>query len=137
MGAAVALALAEDHRPLAAGLEALGGALAGDLGGQLPDEFDPPLHGYHRSLGHGVVPCLTAGRAMAAKVTVWQRSIRSEGALNEQRWRLGVTENERLDGFVRMIVCRLLVGALPGLIAGYASHLVLDLGTPRRLPLIG
>jgi hypothetical protein len=125
-GVAVTHESAKDERFLSLAPEALGYAPPSYLGGQPPDGFDPPDHGYYRSRGYRVVPYLT-------EVSAWRRSIRSQEASSEPPW----PENERLDGPVPMAACRLLAGPLPGSIVGYASHLVLDLGTPRRLPPLG
>lgn len=136
-GAVAAIVCAQDQDPLGLLLEAIGGVLGGDLGGRLPDGFDPPIHSYHRSLGHGVAPSLAVGRALVIRVPAWQEALRDHARRYEHQWQFGASEKERNSALLRMTLCRLLAGAIPGLIAGYASHLVLDLGTPRSLPLIG
>lgn len=136
-GALAACLHTQDQGPLGQILETIGGGIAGDLGGLLPDWFDPPIHSYHRSFAHGVAPTMLAGRALIEQLPTWQRSLREAAVRCEVRWRLGTSESERAEGFLGMLACRFLAGTLPGLLAGYASHLVLDSRTPRCLPLIG
>lgn len=136
-GALAAWLYAQDQGPLGQVLETIGGGIAGDLGGALPDWFDPPTHSYHRSLAHGVAPAVVAGRALIDQLPISQRSLREAAVQCEERWRSGASESERAEGLLGMLACRIVAGALPGLIAGYASHLVLDFRTPRCLPLIG
>lgn len=67
----------------------------------------------------------------------WQQALRNGAARCQQQMAAGPTGAARFWGGVGMAACHLLAGALPGLVAGYGSHLVADLGTPRRLPLLG
>jgi hypothetical protein len=84
-----------------------------------------------------VVPTAVAGRALIEQMPILQRSVREAADRCEQRWLCGTTESERAQALLWMVVFRLLAGALPGFVAGYASHLVMDFRTPRCLPLIG
>jgi hypothetical protein len=50
--------------------------------------------------------------------------------------RAAVTLLERLWHGIMELLCRLVSGALAGLIAGYGSHVMLDARTPAGIPLI-
>jgi hypothetical protein len=84
-----------------------------------------------------VVPNVAAGRFLLKQLPAWQRALRAEADCHAARRRNAASDADAFRAFVGEAVCRLLAGALPGLVAGYASHLALDLTTPRRLPLFG
>jgi hypothetical protein len=52
-----------------------------------------------------------------------------------QSYQLGSIE--RMVAQLEALLWYLLAGAVVGLMAGYASHLILDAGTTRGLPLVG
>jgi hypothetical protein len=91
----------------------------------------------NRSLGHGVLPSVAGAGFLVKQVPAWQRALRGEADRRAALRANGATGPDAVAAFLGEVACRLLAGALPGLIAGYVSHLALDLGTPRRLPLIG
>jgi hypothetical protein len=84
-----------------------------------------------------VVPNVAAGRFLVKRLPACQLALRAEADRHAARWQNGASGPEAVGAFLGEVLCRLSAGALPGLIAGYVSHLALDLGTPRRLPLIG
>src|SRR5438046_2355364 len=53
-GAIAAAYMARDSEPIQILMEALGGAIGGVLGGLLPDEFEPAIHSWHRSIAHSL-----------------------------------------------------------------------------------
>ena len=131
-GAAAALALAPQDGKGAL-FEVLGGAVGGLLGGSAPDVFDPPTSPRHRSFGHGV---FTSG---AALVWLARQVPRLQAELRQQRSSPRPLAGESSAGPRGSSapfdpVGHFLAGAAAGLVAGYASHLVLDGTTRAGLP---
>jgi uncharacterized membrane protein YfcA len=117
-------------------LEILGGALGGLTGSRLPDRFDPPLHPGHRSVAHGLVPVGCVGSYCWRQLSDWQEALRRLAA-EQTRARSGrVTALEQAAHQLLEMLFRLLAGFIAGLLAGYASHLALDVLTPKGLPII-
>jgi hypothetical protein len=131
-----ALYKANKQNDLARVLESIGGAVGGYCGGTLPDLIDPPFHPGHRSIGHGVFPVFLGA-------TVWSQGL--DGWQN--RWRQLADEHAVLrsqaanpllaawHAFAEWAL-HLLSGFVAGVGAGYLTHVALDFGTPRCLPLI-
>lgn len=136
IGGGFALYKARNQEPHHMALEAIGGALAGSIGGRIPDLIDPATSPRHRSIGHSVIPNSLVGGVYFENLNSWQDSIRHY-ASNHQ------TKRKQTDSFFEKfwfglleILCHLAAGALAGLGVGHASHLALDLCTPARLPLM-
>jgi len=88
--------------------DCIAAALGGLLGGIIPDYLDPPNNPNHRKFAHSVL--LGAGSTLnIEKIFKWVDSL---DIYDFWKW------------------------LLKGLIFGYLSHLALDLGTPKGLPLI-
>jgi hypothetical protein len=121
-----------NQNDLARFLEALGGA----VGGVLPDGIDPPMHSGHRSWGHGLAPVTTATVVWNQGLDGWQDVLRQRANYYAQL-RMQATDllSTAWHGFVEWVL-RLLSGFVAGIGAGYVTHVGLDLGTPRCLPLI-
>lgn len=135
-GGIAALAKSQGQRPEDRILEIIGGALAGAGGARLPDIVDPPTWPGHRSLGHGVVPSGIGLAAALAKIDEWQGTLRD--LAEQQAVQRGSTETTTAQiwhGILELLL-RLLAGAVVGLPAGYASHLLLDATTTKSLPLV-
>jgi len=135
-GGALALVMARRETPLDQFIEMLGGALARALTSMLPDVFDPRSHPGHRSAAHALVPAGAATVVVAPRIKSTQQRFREKA--EQCRARRAVT-TDVLDSFVLWlaeILLRLWAGAVVGLAVGYGSHLLLDAGTPRGLPLI-
>ena len=136
VGAGYACYKSSNQNELARVLESLGGALGGYCGGVLPDLIDPPFHPGHRSIGHGVYPVLTAATIWQQGIDGWQQHGRQ---LADQH---AVHRSQATDPLVAVWhaamewALRLLAGFVAGIGAGYLSHVALDFGTPRCLPLI-
>ena len=115
--------------------EAVGGLIGGWVGGVLPDLLEPATSPNHRKLAHSAA----AGGALTfARIAEWQATCRAAAdaaAIRALSHPLGSRDRERAQWDV--LLWRLLAGVLVGLVAGYASHLVLDAGTPKGLPLLG
>src|SRR5690242_12658174 len=104
-------------------VEAIGGLFGGWLGGILPDVLEPATSPNHRQLAHSVV----AGGALTfAQLSEWQASCRlSADAAAQCALSLPFGSDERRSAEWDALLWRLLAGVLVGLVAGYASHLVL------------
>jgi len=128
--------MAREETPINKLTEALSGMAVGTFAGMLPDILDPPTHPGHRSVAHAIVPAGTAGVTVAPRIGSAQQWFREKA--EQCRARRAVATNF-FDSFVLLlaeILLRLCAGAVVGLAAGYASHLLLDAGTPDGLPFI-
>lgn len=134
-GTLTALALSRKEEDLNQLLECLGGAMAGWLGGALPDWIDPPVSPRHRSVGHAVVPVGTAISVLVSKITSVQESMRWRA--EELKAAASTTSSpwEWLLHALTSVLARIGAGAVAGLPAGYVLHLVLDASTPAGLPI--
>lgn len=115
--------------------ETVGGLVGGFVGGVLPDVLEPARDPNHRKLAHSVA---AGGALTLARIAEWQAACRSSAEAATVRIAacpVGSVERSRAEWDA--LFWRLLAGALVGLVTGYASHLALDAGTPRGLPLIG
>ena len=116
------------------GAEMLGGAIAGNFGARLPDRIDPPTSPRHRSVGHGVVPVGATGAVALSAASNIQGRLRLEAARQRQ---LSESASNPLATFwhwLMSVLCHVGAGAVAGVIAGYGSHLALDICTPAGLP---
>ena len=110
------------------------GIASGALAGCIPDMLEPAVTPNHRGLAHSMV----AGYAVTAvKLDNWSSYCR-ERAEHFRQLQLHPTVEpiRRLLYWFAEMFWRLAAGCLNGLQAGYASHLALDLLTPRSLPLV-
>lgn len=135
-GAGAAAYLARNEEPLAFALETLGGITGGLLGAAMPDLLEPALSPLHRGVAHGVAVgsvgvagALTKG----AEALAWARRLEQD---LEEELRGEVDANRKALLAIKLALLHLAIGAIVGFLAGYASHLVLDAGTPRSLPLL-
>lgn len=137
-GALTAVVRAGDQPNAHIFLEAFGGCLGGFAASRLPDKIDPPTCPNHRDVAHAVLP---VGGVLCA---IWETVAQAQGGLRSHADSLaaerdrsnGMSDLERLwNQFVEWI-CRILAGFLAGAVGGYASHLALDMGSVRGLPLI-
>lgn len=117
-------------------LEAVGGGLGGRFGSHGPDMFEPAVHPHHRDVMHS----MTVAAALVAKGQ--KRAMNLVNRLHERAEELRGRHAISSDLFERMILtlaeaaCRLAAGFVAALIPGYLSHLALDAGTPRSIPLL-
>ena len=124
-------AMPADHAVAAA----VGGLLGGAIGGVVPDVLEPATHPNHRGFAHSAV---AGGALVFAPVAEFEASCQAKAAAWDEAAGAnpqGSAERSRAE--LRAWLWRLLAGAAVGIVAGYASHLVLDACTPRSLPLIG
>lgn len=134
-GAAFTLLRVSDAPTPHAFAEVLGGAVGGWVGGLLPDVLEPATTPNHRKLAHSVV---VGGALTLARLAEWQAACRTEARSCVARALvLAVGSDARHRAERDALVWRFLAGILAGLVAGYASHLLLDAGTAKGLPLLG
>lgn len=135
-GLGYALFKANGQNGLATLLEVAGGAIGGYYGGILPDCIDPPFHPCHRSIGHGLFPVFAGASLWHQGLDCWQDHLRR---LADQRALYRLSSADSITAAWHMAAewaLRLLAGFLAGIGAGYVTHVALDFGTPRCLPLI-
>lgn len=117
--------------------ELLGGAVGGVIGGRLPDQLEPATSSYHRKFAHSAV--FTGGAVYAAHT--YLRELREE--LSAKAIQLECQARESTDWLERFLyslgsfLAQIASGFITGIVAGYASHVVLDSFTPRGCPIFG
>ena len=131
--AGVALSIQANRQPTFA--EACGWIAAGIGGAKLPDHLEPAYCPRHRRFCHsGCVLALDFVLLQSKSLQDWIETLR-----------LNAREHHRLAQFdpngpglhkVWAYLLEFLAGVLPGLLGGYASHLILDSTTPSGLPLV-
>lgn len=117
--------------------ESFGGIVGGGIGALLPDIIEPAIHSWHRSFAHSYA----AGTAMIVKgpqlLNSWRNYCLRQSEYHEQ---LSIYYQNHfwlwLKHWGLYIGWRFLRGLVPGAVGGYGSHLLLDAGTPRGLPLL-
>lgn len=115
--------------------EGVGGLLGGWVGGVLPDVLEPATSPNHRRFAHSVV---AGGTLTFARLAEWQATCRTSADRAAEVAILHPADSpERSQAELSALFWRFLAGALVGLVAGYASHLILDATTTRGLPFIG
>lgn len=120
-------------------LEAIGGGVAGCLGGRLPDILEPADSSWHRGVFHSgaaLMGFLAAGRSSV--LDRWEAECRGQAEHHRKAQHVpGLSGILRLLHALAEIFWRVLAGGLGGFGAGYASHLVMDGFTARSLPAFG
>ncbi len=115
----------------------LAGLFAGYAGGKAPDVLEPPIHSWHRSECHSVA----AGAAVIATgvqgaIALKEHMLERAAELRATRLALPPNHPDQLSLWVREFGIYVAYGAIVGFAAGYTSHLLLDGGTERGIPLI-
>ena len=116
--------------------ETAGGVLGGIAGGLLPDRIDTPSSPWHRAEAHSVAITGVAGRFVSEQLPDWQASLRRQADRYALMRAQSPSPLQQFFLWLAEWACRFLAGAIAGLLAGYASHLVLDALTPSSLPLV-
>jgi hypothetical protein len=114
----------------------IAGGTGGFSGGIVPDLLDPPFHLAHRSVGHGALPVAAAANFWNQGLDGWQQSLRRLAGDHRYRRSLATDPVTAAWHACAEWALRLLAGFLAGFGVGYLSHIALDFGTPRCLPLI-
>ena len=131
--------------------ESIGGTMGGDIGALVADWLEPGTSSWHRSIAHSCAAgmgILSLGEVLAEAETYCRQQ--AERKAEESRTLQMMPDLAQPNMFVPapnsslmqlwLTVCELfwraLAGFANGLAAGYLSHLVLDAGTPRSIPLL-
>ncbi len=131
--------------------ETIGGIAGGDLGALAADWLEPGISSWHRGTAHSCAAglgILSLGEVLA-EVEVYCRQ-QADLKAQELRTLQVIPDSAQSSVFVSvqnsslsqlwLTICELLwraaAGFANGLVAGYLSHLVLDAGTPRSIPLL-
>ena len=137
-GAIVAAARTNPEDGTGRVLVTIGGGIGGSLSCMLPDSFEPATCFNHRKLFHSVAVGVAVPAISADVVRGWESHWRRVAAdAHAKSAHLQRTEAERAFWLAVELAAWVLVGLLSGAVAGYVSHLVLDLGDPSGLPLLG
>lgn len=122
-GAAAILLTPQDNTNICGEYYLYGGLIGGFIGGLMPDIIDPPTGPNHRGMGHsmsGNTIGLSSLTLLIQKLDSW---------ISDQ-----IEKAEEVDNTILIAFFQALAGFVRGFIAGQASHLLLDLTTPKRLP---
>jgi len=133
IAAGYALALRSNRQPTLP--EMFGWAVGGILGAKVPDLLEPAYCPAHRKFCHsGCALLLNLLALQSETLESWIQSLHEKAG--EQRMRSLSEPENALFYSISAILYEFVAGALPGLIAGYASHLIADSTTPCGIPLV-
>jgi len=135
-------------------VETVGGVIGGDIGALIADVVEPGTSPWHRGPAHSCaagIGILSLGDTLKSVESFCRQQADKKA---EQRSKLDAIEMkpdpsqpdvfvpssssalEKLLLLIAEYLWRLAAGVTNGLAAGYISHLVLDAGTPRGLPML-
>ncbi len=135
-GLAYSLYLTRDQQGNDRFFEVIGGIVGGYWGGRLPDLLEPANSSMHRAFAHSTTTGASLVFGTHAVAQEWAQFFREKAAdLQRRRQNNPMSEGDLTINVFFEVVLRITAGLLPGLMAGYASHLALDACTPRSLPL--
>ena len=122
--------LPHDEQPLHVVFAALGGV----IGGLAPDWLEPGTNPSHRNLFHSL---FAAGGITSAILADLRSSCSQAAAACQCRAELfPIGSTQRSNELLKALIWRAIAGLVIGFLAGYASHLALDAGTAKSLPLL-
>lgn len=133
-GGGVAYYFARELPPKQQAAEVIGGLLGGWCTSRLPDIFDPPTHPGHRSDGHSLVIGGGSLVVLTATLAGFHRYIRAKADEFDRKSIIATDEISKNQESMKAILLHFLLGFSTGAIAGYASHLALDMFTPMSIP---
>lgn len=116
--------------------EVVGGGMGAAAGGLVPDWVDPLRSPNHRNAGHSVATTITVGKVLWPHIDIWQERLRREADRTRQLQLFASDPLLRVANAAWEVFLRLLAGDLVGFVAGWETHLALDCGTARSLPLL-
>lgn len=135
VGSLAALSFAWEQPGALALVEALGGWLAGEQAAGLPDWIEPGTSSHHRGPAHSVALATLGGVTAFENTRKLQSELRSAGRECFQAVQSSSNGLQQLVFGTLGLVFHLAAGAVPAVPAGYLSHIALDAGTPRGVPL--
>jgi hypothetical protein len=150
-GAVYAAHRAKGQSVVNCAVEAAGGVFGGDLGATLADVLEPGISSWHRGTAHS---CATGAAILSLgdfirEIETFCRQ-QAEQKAEKRRTLQAIPDPTQANQFVPVpngaitqffltvaeVFWRILAGFANGLAAGYLSHLILDAGTPRSVPLL-
>jgi len=112
------------------------GALGGRLGARVPDWLEPATSPNHRGVMHSAAVGTGLGVVLHRACSSWEQWARSKADEFEAKRQ---ASDDPLMNFVYLVAeyaLRIGVGVPAGMVAGYLSHLALDMTTPKSIPLL-
>jgi membrane-bound metal-dependent hydrolase YbcI (DUF457 family) len=136
-GTFLAAVRASGQRDESVVLESLGGCIGGVVGGGLPDWLEPATWPGHRSFFHSLTAGGVAYKTVSEALNEWESYCREKAVLARTNADLVDADGwQRLGYWIQQLLWQIAAGLLSGLLAGYGSHLALDMVTPASLPFI-
>ena len=136
-GTVYSLIISMEQKPEHRFIEMIGAAIGGLLGCRFPDIAEPAYHPRHRKFAHSIAAGTMSVVSIKGISEAWVAYFRSAAdKLAQNRSFDCISESDRNLSIALEILYRLAAGFVPGFIAGYISHLILDAGSPRSLPII-
>src|SRR2546430_304942 len=83
-GAIAAAYVARDSEPIQVLMEALGGAIGGVWGSLIPDELEPAIHSWHRSIAHSLTGGAASVATLPALIPEWQDYCRAQAMSHDR-----------------------------------------------------
>ena len=137
-GSLVAFLCSNDLPPEARLTMTLGGALGGYAGGRTPDSLEPAVHAWHRSFFHSAAVGAGVLQTTVAPIKTWVDELLGKAAgVRERRVQLGPEHPDHAALWLQEFGLYFLCGLVIGVPVGYLSHLIVDAGTERGIPLVG
>lgn len=136
-GGGLAAYRAREQEPAYLLLEFIGGGITGHFASQFPDIIEPASWPGHRQFAHSVASGSGVVYGLYKLLEEWEKCFRSKAEYYKNK-----RSEEYLHWFQKIfyaileVLSRIAAGGFSGLSAGYLSHLLLDGGTPRGLPLL-
>jgi hypothetical protein len=136
-GGGLAAYRAREQEPLNMLLEAIGGGIGGYIGGRLPDVIEPASWPSHRQLAHSAVTGIGIGVGGYKLLEHWEEWCRSAAErYRREKEQRTLSSIEEFFYILIDVVLHIAAGAMNGLVAGYLSHLTLDMSTKKGIPLL-
>lgn len=136
VGGGAALLCAHNQPPALIVAEVLGGWFAGQHAGTWADLAEPATSSHHRDFCHALMPTAYAATLVFQRVDSLQTVLRGHA---QECFQLAAATNDGIQQFVNVtagLLLHVLAGAVPAVPSGYLSHVALDAGTPRGVPLL-
>lgn len=127
---------ARNQEPAKLAFAAIGGALGGLAGSKVPDILEPANSPNHRDTCHSVLVSGLIVRHAPGMCKDWEEFWWQEA---DRLKALRLQTKNSLEEFLCVLgegVSMLMAGVLPGLCAGYVSHVALDSGSKKSIPLV-
>lgn len=137
VGAGMAIYKAREQKLEDIIFEAIGGGFGGYIGSRLPDVIEPASWPGHRQHAHSIMAGGGIIYSLYKLLDKWEEYYRSQATYysvkkNEE----DLYWHQKLLYTVLEIISLILTGVFIGLSSGYISHLALDCGTTKGLPLL-